>query len=315
MSAAAEGNRSALLRRLEAAGPRLSAGRRQLVKGILANLSETVFLSSPELAARFQTDPATVVRTVQMLGYAGFGDFSRDLRHHFLADVNPYRVMEAEVSDHKGPADHVRRSLQLDLRNLQLAGDALDTRTLPKLGAALRRCRRVLVVAGDLEHCFADFLAYALSGLGIDASAPSGEGLTLQRQRVLTASDACIGIAFRRCLRVPVEAMRAARTQGALTLAITDAATTPLARFAEHSLLAPIEGESFASSYVAPLAVINALLVACAHADAKATLEQLKPTDAEYGVGLRWYREPAEAAPAPARRKVVRGKRRRAGAA
>jgi DNA-binding MurR/RpiR family transcriptional regulator len=300
------GQGSALMRRLESARDKLSGGRRNLVDGILANLSETVFLSSPELAARFETDPATVVRTVQMLGYSGFGAFSRDLRSHFLANVNPYRVMEAEVADHKGPADHVRLSLQRDLRNLQTVNDSIDTSVLPELGMRLRRCRQVLVVAGDLEHCFAEFLAYALSGLGINATAPHGEGLTLHRQRALTVQDACIGIAFRRCLRVPVEAIREARARGAFTLAITDASTTPLGRFAEACLLAPIEGESFASTYVAPMAMINALLVACAHADAKRTLEQLKPTDAEYGVGLRWYREPA------ATRKAAKRVRRKA---
>lgn len=282
---------SAFLQRLESAGDKLSGGRRQLVEGILANLPETVFLSSPELAARFQTDPATVVRTAQMLGYAGFGDFSRDLRSHFLTNVNPYRVMEAEASDRKGPADHVRRSLQRDAGSLRAVADAIDTHALTAIGSRLRRCRRVLVVAGDLEHSFAEFLAYALTGLGVDAAAPPGEGLTLHRQRALTTHDACIGIAFRRCLRVPVEAVREARARGAFTLAITDATTTPLARSAEESLLAPIEGESFAGSYVATLAVINALLVACAHADVKDTLQRLKPTDAEYGVGLRWYRE------------------------
>ncbi|TMQ05536.1 MAG: MurR/RpiR family transcriptional regulator [Deltaproteobacteria bacterium] len=283
-----------LLERWQAARDKLPDGRRRLVDGILEHLDETVFLTSPELAARFDTDPATVVRTVQALGYAGFADFARDLRSYFLSKVNPYRVMVAEAEDHKGAAHHVRASVQRDLQNVQRVHDGLDPAALAELGERLSRCRHVIVVAGDLDHPIAQFLAYSLSGIGISATAPTGEGLTLCQLRAVTREDACLGIGFRRCLRVPVEAVRTARGRGAFTLAITDADSTPLARQAERSLLAPIDAESFAGSYVGTLAAINALLVSCAHANPERTLALLKPTEAEYRDGLRWYREPAQ---------------------
>ncbi|HUS25688.1 MAG TPA: MurR/RpiR family transcriptional regulator [Candidatus Binatia bacterium] len=300
------GGTSALARRLQGMRSQLSGGRRQLVDGILQNLDETVFLSSHQLAERFDTDPATVVRTVQALGYDGFADFARDLRGHFLSNVSPYRVMAEEATDRKGPAHHVRLSLQREVQNLQRVQETLDPAQLVALGERLRRCRTVVVSGGDLDHTLAAFLAYTLSAIGIAATAPAGEGLTLARGRGLTREDGVIAVGFRRCLRVPVEITDAARARGAFTLAITDAATTPLARRAEHVLLAPIEGESFASSYVAPLAVMNALLVACAHADARRTLELLKPTDAEYQQGLRWHVEPGAPRRKPRARRRTR---------
>jgi DNA-binding MurR/RpiR family transcriptional regulator len=283
-----------LMERWQAARDQFSDGRRRLVDGILEHLDETVFLSSPELAARFDTDPGTVVRTVQALGYVGFADFARDLRSYFLSKVNPYRVMAAEAEDHKGAAHHVRASLQRDLQNVQRVHDRLDPAALAELGERLARCRHVIVAAGDLDHPVAQFLAYSLSGIGISATAPTGEGLTLCQLRAVTPEDACLGIGFRRCLRVPVDAVRTARARGAFTVAITDADSTPLARQAERSLLASIDAESFAGSYVGPLAAINALLVSCAHANPERTLALLKPTEAEYRDGLRWYRNPAQ---------------------
>ncbi|HMG23876.1 MAG TPA: MurR/RpiR family transcriptional regulator, partial [Kofleriaceae bacterium] len=285
---------NSLLERWQAARDKLPDGRRRLLDGILEYLDETVFLTSPELAARFATDPATVVRTVQALGYIGFADFSRDLRGYFLSKVNPYRVMEAEAEDHKGAAHHARASLQRDLQNVQRVNDRLDPAALAELGERLASCRQLIVVAGDLDHPVAQFLAYSLSGIGISATAPTGEGLTLCQLRAVTPEDACLGIGFRRCLRVPVDAVRIARTRGAFTLAITDSDSTPLARRADRVLLAPIDAESFAGSYVGPLAAINALLVSCAHANPERTLALLKPTEAEYRDGLRWYREPAQ---------------------
>lgn len=301
---AGEGQGSALMQRLRARP--LAGGRRQLVDGILENLDETVFLSSRELAARFKTDPATVVRTAQALGYPQFADFSRELREHFLTRVNPYRVLAAETLDERGPDFHVRKSLNGDVAAAQRVQATLDPAALMALALRLRRCRTILVVAGDIEHTFAEFLAYALSAIGMTAIAPAGEGLTLQRQRALTSDDALIALTFRRCLRVPVAALKEARTRGAFTVAITDVETTPAARAAERVLLATIEGESFASSYVAVMMLINALLVACSHADAKRSLEFLKPTEAEYGVGLRWHREPAAVRGTARRRRVTR---------
>lgn len=286
--------RNNLVERWQAARDKLSDGRRRLVDGILEHLDEAVFLTSPELAARFATDPATVVRTVQALGYVGFADFSRDLRSYFLSKVNPYRVMAAEAEDHKGAAHHVRASVQRDLQNVQRVHDGLDPAALVELGERLGRCRHVIVVAGDLDHPIAHLLAYSLSGIGIPATAPAGEGLTLCQLRAVAPEDACLGIGFRRCLRVPVDAVRTARARGAFTLAITDSDSTPLARQCERSVLAPIDAESFAGSYVGPLAAINALLVSCAHANPERTLALLKPTEAEYRDGLRWYREPAQ---------------------
>jgi RpiR family transcriptional regulator, carbohydrate utilization regulator len=305
------GRDSALMRRIAQARHQLSDGRRQLLEGILDRLDETVFLSSRELATRFRTDAATIVRTTQALGYGQFADFARDLRSHFLTHVNPYRIMAREVTVHRGAAFHVQACLERDLQNVRQAQQQLDPAALVAAGARLYRAARIVVVAGDLEHSLAEFLAYTLSALGLTASAPKGEGLTLHHQRALQRDDALVAISFRRCLRVPVEAVQAARKAGAYTLALTDASSTPLARFADAALLVPIEGESFASSYAGTMVAINALAVACAHADPKHTLKVLKPTDEEYVHGPRWYREPGTPRAAAGRARKARGPRAR----
>jgi DNA-binding MurR/RpiR family transcriptional regulator len=299
---ATNGQESALMRRIAQSRGRLSDGRRNLLDGILGSLDETVFLSSRELATRFDTDAATIVRTTQALGYGQFADFARDLREHFLTHVNPYRIMAREVTVHRGAAFHVQACLERDVHNVREAQQQLDPALLAEVGARVYRSRRIVVVAGDLEHSLAEFLAYTLAALGLTATAPRGEGLTLHLQRALTADDALIAIGFRRCLRVPVEAVAAARDGGAYTVAITDARTTPLARRAETALLVPIEGESFASSYAPTMLAINALAVACAHSNPKRTLKVLQPTETEYEHGARWYREAVPARPGRVRR-------------
>ena len=61
----------------------LSGSRRRLIREILDNHEQTFFLSSREMAKRYNVDAATIVRTVQALGYERFADFAADLRQHF----------------------------------------------------------------------------------------------------------------------------------------------------------------------------------------------------------------------------------------
>src|SRR5437879_4067693 len=68
----------------------LSSSRQRLLNQILQEADETFFLSSRELGNRYNVDAATIVRTVQAMGYEKFADFSRDLRNHFVTQITPY---------------------------------------------------------------------------------------------------------------------------------------------------------------------------------------------------------------------------------
>src|SRR6185503_2900622 len=153
---------SALMRRIGQARAQLPESRRQLLDGILDRLDETVFLSTRELAQRFNTDAATIVRTTQALGYGQFADFARDLRSHFLNHVNPYRIMAREVTVHRGAAFHVQACFAADAQNVRDARERLDPANVAAIGERLYRSARIVVVAGDLEHSLADFFAYTL---------------------------------------------------------------------------------------------------------------------------------------------------------
>jgi DNA-binding MarR family transcriptional regulator len=90
---------TALESRFAEARSQLGPHRQQLIRAILENCEETCFLSSRELAKRYSVDAATVVRTVQALGYKGFADFSVDLRQHFMTRITPYTALKAATRE------------------------------------------------------------------------------------------------------------------------------------------------------------------------------------------------------------------------
>src|SRR4029450_8179092 len=96
------------------------------------------------------------------------------------------------------------------------------------------------------------------------AAAPVGTGGNLQHKvRLLGRRDLLVAISFGRCLRVTVEAAKLARSRGIPTLAITDSDTTPLARECDEYFVASTAGATFSGSYVAPMALLNAIAPGC----------------------------------------------------
>ncbi len=291
-----DGNQSeALSTSLEVrfAQSQLSRSRRQLIRAILDNNEETFFLSSHEMAKRYNVDASTIVRTVQALGYERFADFAADLRQHFVKQITPYAVLKAATREKRSLPDQIHYCVERDTESLSVLRSSLDAARVVELAKMIHRSRRILVVGVNLAASLAWFLAYGLTPLGIDAEAPVGSRGNLQHKiNVLTAKDLLVAISFRRCLRETVESVLRARERGVPTFGITDSATTPIAMHCDDYLLASTSSPSFTGSYVAPMALINTIIVASAHIQPNRSLALLGRNEEEYRTGARWYQEP-----------------------
>jgi DNA-binding MurR/RpiR family transcriptional regulator len=286
---------TAIEQRFAEARPRLGTHRQQLVRAIMDQCEETCFLSSREVAKRYNVDAATVVRTVQALGYRGFGEFTDDLRQHLKTRITPYTALKAATRERASIADHIDASLDKALDNLKLLSARLDRNHIVEVAKLISKSQRVLVVGADFAASLAHYLSYGLTALGFDADAPAAsEGNLQHKLKVLSRKDMLIAISFGQCLRVTVESVQRAAARGVTTFGITDSDTTPIARYCQMHLVAGVVSPSFLNSYVAPMALISAVHVACAHLNPKRSLTRLKPTDREYLSGLRWYRESKE---------------------
>ena len=271
----------------------LSGTRRRLIRAILDNHEETFFLSSREMAKRYNVDAATIVRTVQALGYERFADFAADLRQHFVNHITPYTVLKAATQEKRSVADQVQHCLERDVESLSVLRSSLDGARAVELAKRIHGAGRILVVGVDLAASLAWFLAYGLIPLGFDAEAPVGSTGNLQHKiDLLTSKDLLVAISFGRCLRETVEAVERARALGVPTFGITDSDTTPIALHCDDYLLASTSSPSFTGSYVAPMALLNTIIVACAHLRPKRALAMLSRTEQEYRTGTRWYQEP-----------------------
>lgn len=284
---------SALETRFAQARHQLNPRRQRLIRAILDSADQTCFLSSREMAKRYHVDATTILRTTQVLGYRSFADFAADLRHHFVASITPYTALKAATREKRSVADHIDDSLEKAIDNLNILKSDLDRQRVIELARLIKRSRRVLAIGLDFAASLSYYLAYGLLALGFDAEAPIGSSGNLQyKVEGLTRKDVLVAISFGQCLRDTVESVLRAKKQGVPTFGITDSDTSPIARYCDAHLIAPVVSPSFLNSYVAPMAAISAIHVACAHIDPKRSLNRLRPTDREYASGHRWYREP-----------------------
>jgi DNA-binding MurR/RpiR family transcriptional regulator len=284
---------TALDARFAKARSKLNARRQRLVHAILDSADETCFLSSREMAKRYHVDATTILRTTQVLGYKTFADFAADLRQHFVARITPYTVLKAATREKRSVADYVDQAVDKGLENLNKLKTNLEKQKVIELARTIKRSRHVLVVGLDFAAALSYYLAYGLLALGFDAEAPIGSSGSLQyKVEVLTRKDVLIAISFGQCLRDTVEAVQHARKHGVPTFGITDSDVSPIARYCDVHLITPVVSPSILNSYVAPIAAINAIHVACAHVDANRSLSRLRPSEREYASGHRWYREP-----------------------
>lgn len=284
---------TALESRLEQAQPNLNTSRNRLIRDILENAEDTYFLSARALAKRYDIDKATIVRSVQMLGYTKYAEFAADLRSHFVSRLTPYKLMKAAAREHRSVADHVDHSLEMDAHNLEALRSQLDFNQVIRLAKQLNRARRIIVVGVDFAAALSYLLAYGLTSLGYDAEAPAGSAGSLQQKvNLLGPKDLLIALSFGRCLQATVDALVRARENGVPTFGITDSEKTPIARFCDAFWIASIANPSFHGSYVAPVAAMDALFVACAHTRPQRSLASLQQKDEDSR--SRWYSPPPE---------------------
>lgn len=271
---------------------RLSARRQKLLGRILAESNETFFLSSREMGRRYDVDSATIIRTIQALGYEKFADFAHDLREHFVTKITPYTAMKAAEETSRTVADRVRQSVEKDLENLNTFRAGLDPERVVEVAGRINLARRITVLGIDYAASLANSLAYGLVRLGYDADAPyGGSGVVQNRMKIMTQNDLLIAISFGRGLRETIEAVKGVRERNIPSFGITNGDATPVARYCDSYLIATIARTSFLDSYVAPVAAINAILVACAHSQSERSLEHLREFEEDYHSSARWYQE------------------------
>ncbi len=265
-----------------------SKGQKRIANYILESYDKAAFMTASRLGKTVSVSESTVVRFAAELGYDGYPSMQRSLQKMIRNRLTS--VQRIEVSnDRIGDQDLLSSVLQSDIEKIRLTLEEVDRQSFDRAVDAIVSARKIYIMGVRSSASLATFLSFYFNlifdnVISVAANTASEVFETMLR---VGAEDVVIGVSFPRYSSRTVQAMNFARDRGATTIAITDSEASPLAPISNYTLKARSDMASFVDSLVAPLSLVNALLVAVSRKkndDLANTFEDLEKIWEEYGV-------------------------------
>ena len=252
-----------LLGVLARGGSKFSKGQRIIAKYILNNYDKAAFMTAGKLGRIVGVSESTVVRFAAELGYDGYPSMRKALQEMIrnrLTSVQRIEVAKSMIDDN----DLVKSVIGSDMQNLQATMDILEQDSFNKLIDAIVEAKNIYIVGMRTSTSLATFLGLYLNLLRDSVNVVHDTAASEIYEQIIRIGegDLFIGISFPRYSSHTVEAMQFAKKMGAKTAAITDGAASPLNGIADVCLHAKSDMVSFLDSLVAPMSLINAIIVA-----------------------------------------------------
>ena len=277
---------SDLLVRLNKNYKTLSKGQKQLAAYITENYDRAAFITASKMGRIVGVSESTVVRFAYALGYDGYPELQKSLQELIRNKLTS--VQRIQLTGDLQPNDVLRSVLKSDVSNIRATIDSIDNASFNAAINALLEAKKVYIVGLMSAAPLAQFLAYYLGFVMDNVVMVSGAmGNIYEDLFRISSEDVCIGISFPRYSNRTIDALDFARGKEATIIAITDSVSSPIAEKAEHALIARSDMAGFADSLVAPLSLINAIIVACSlrrREQVSNTLSQLEGIWGSHGV-------------------------------
>ena len=252
-----------LLSVLARGSSKFSKGQRVIAKYILNNYDKAAFMTAGKLGRIVGVSESTVVRFAAELGYDGYPSMRKALQEmirHRLTSVQRIEVAKSMIDD----TDLVKSIIGSDMQNLQATLELLEHDSFNKLVDSIVEAKNIYIVGMRTSTSLATFLGLYLNLLRDNVNVVHDTAASEIYEQIIRIStgDLFIGISFPRYSSHTVDAMQFAKKMGAKTAAITDSSASPLNGIADVCLHAKSDMVSYLDSLVAPMSLINAIIVA-----------------------------------------------------
>lgn len=253
---------SDLLLKLSREYKTMSKGQKQLATYIMQNYDRAAFITASKMGRVVGVSESTVVRFAYSLGYDGYPQLQKALQELIRNKLTS--VQRIQLTNDLQPNDVLKSVLKADEANIHSTIDSIDNNTFNSAIEAMLKARKIYIIGLRSAAPLAQFLSYYLGIVMENISVVGGAMGNIYEDLIrINEEDVCIGISFPRYSTRTIDALSFARERGAGIIAITDSLSSPVAQNAQYALIARSDMASFADSLVAPLSLINAIIVAC----------------------------------------------------
>jgi DNA-binding MurR/RpiR family transcriptional regulator len=277
-----------LLKEIEDSFSGFSKSQKKISKYILENYDKAAYMTASKLASAVNVSESTVVRFAIELKFDGYPEFQHALQEIVRIKLTSFQRMDV-TNNLIGDGDLLTKVLNSDIDKLKRTIDEIDRNAFDNSVEALISAKNIYIIGLGSSSILASSLNHSLRMIFdnvrlLDTS--SADEIYAQIMNV-SANDVVVAISFPRYSRKLISAVNYAKDTGASVIALTDSHSSPIASFATCLLVARSDMASFADSLIAPLSVINALVVAVARKkqdELRIRLHQLEKIWEEYNV-------------------------------
>lgn len=281
-------NTEHLLSKINVQYEKFSKGQKKLAAYIKENYDKAAFLTAAKLGETVGVSESTVVRFATYLGYKGYPEFQRELEELVRNKLNSIQRME--VTYGKVPQSEILDTvLHSDIDKIKMTLEAVDHEAFNLAVETILNAEKIYVVG--IRSCapLAEFLAFYLNLIfdGVRLLNTNSASELFEQMIRIREKDVIIGISFPRYSMRTLKALEFANNRNAKVITLTDSIHSPMNLYSSCNLIARSDMASIVDSLVAPLSVINALVVALSMRKQKtvvATLEALEKIWDEYQV-------------------------------
>ena len=241
--------------------PTMSKSNLRIAKYILENPNTVPFLTGDKLAKITEVSPATVVRFATFLGYSGYPELQQYMQSSAQQQLTTTERLKISKEVYNDQDQSVYDIFLDDISNIRSTLDKLDIEVFKRAVGSLVRAKRVYIVANRSATALGVFLQYYLQFLLEQVELIHSIENVSERIYDLNEDDVVIGISFARYTKSTLKVLSYAKEKEATTVAITDNLLSPLIPYADIPLTASSQMPTFIDSFVAPLSLINALII------------------------------------------------------
>ena len=242
---------------------KLSKGHKKLIKYISENYDKAAFMTASKLGENVGVSESTVVRFATEMGFKGYPELQKELQQMIKSKLTAVQRMEVS-SNLIGEDDAIKKVLNGDIELIRDTLESVSDVEFKSAVETINRAKKIYILGVRSSAALASFLYFYLNPVFenvvlVDTS--SGSEMFEQMFRI-SEDDVCVAISFPRYSKQTINALRFINDRGTKIIAITDSDVSPIAEYADTLLVAKSDMVSVVDSLVAPLSLINALIVA-----------------------------------------------------
>lgn len=256
------GNKKDLINEIQKRFSELSKGQKLIARYIMENYDKAAFMTASKLADKVGVSESTVVRFANALGFDGYPQLQKDLRE--IVKIKLTTVQRVEMAgEYSDGSSVLKKVLRADMNNINATLENIDYDMFQKVVNEICEAENKYIVGLRSSMALADYFGFYLN-LVLDNVKIVHHGISniFEQMFRVSKTDIVIGIGFPRYSIQTVDALSYVKEQGVTIIGITDSLSSPIAGLADYTLTAKSDMVSFVDSLVAPLSLINALIVA-----------------------------------------------------